>query len=53
MRSIDAIVAGTLNGAKLLGLDKTVESLYNGEFADVVAVQGDLLKDIRQMERPF
>lgn len=50
MRPIDAITAGTLNGAKLLGLDKTIGSLSIGKFADIVAVPGDPLKDIKKME---
>ncbi|HXH70016.1 MAG TPA: amidohydrolase family protein [Pyrinomonadaceae bacterium] len=52
MRPLDAIVAGTMNAAKLLGTDKTVGSLAAGKYADIVAVQGDPLKDIRRMERP-
>jgi imidazolonepropionase-like amidohydrolase len=52
MRPMDAIVAGTMNAAKLLGLDKTIGSLTAGKFADIVAVPSDPLKDIRRMERP-
>lgn len=51
MRPMDAIIAGTMNAAKLLGLDKTVGSLAAGKFADIVAVPNDPLKDIRRMER--
>lgn len=50
MRPMDAIVAGTLNGAKLLGLDQTIGSLESGKTADIVAVAGDPLKDIKKME---
>ena len=50
MRPMDAIVAGTLNGAKLLGWDKTIGSLAPGKIADIVAVSGDPLKDIHRME---
>ena len=50
MRPMDSIIAGTMNGAKLLGLDKTIGSLTVGKYADIVAVSGDPLKDIRRME---
>ena len=49
---MDAIVAGTLSGAKLLGWDKTIGSLTVGKLADIVAVPGDPLKDIHNLERP-
>src|SRR5687767_13444794 len=38
MRPMDAIVAGTMNAARLLGHDKTIGSLAPGKFADIVAV---------------
>ena len=47
---MQSIVAGTLNAAKLLGLDKTIGSLEVGKTADIVAVAGDPLKDIKRME---
>jgi len=47
---MDAIVAGTLNAAKLLGLDKTLGTLTAGKTADIVAVSGDPLTDIKKME---
>ncbi len=50
MRPMDAIVAGTMNGAMLLGLDRTIGSLTVGKKADVVAVSGDPLKNIRTIE---
>ncbi|NOT46647.1 MAG: amidohydrolase family protein [Acidobacteria bacterium] len=50
MSSMDAIIAGTMNGAKLLGIDKTHGSLTNGKAADIVAVSGDPLKNIKLME---
>jgi imidazolonepropionase-like amidohydrolase len=51
MSPMDAIVAGTMNGAKLLGWDKRLGSLSAGKWADVVAVPGDPLRDIKAMER--
>ena len=50
MSPMDSIVAGTLNGAKLLGVDKTVGTLAVGKFADIVAVRGNPLTDIKRME---
>ncbi len=51
MSNMDAIKAGTINGAKLLGWDKNVGSLATGKWADIVAVSGDPLKDIHAMEK--
>jgi imidazolonepropionase-like amidohydrolase len=51
MSNMDAIVAGTMNGAKLLGWDKNLGSLTVGKWADIVAVSGDPLKDIHAMEK--
>jgi imidazolonepropionase-like amidohydrolase len=51
MTPMDAIVAGTSSGAKLLGWDKNTGSLTVGKWADIVAVPGDPLKDIRNMEK--
>jgi imidazolonepropionase-like amidohydrolase len=48
---MDAIIAGTMNGAKLLGWDKNLGSLTTGKWADIVAVSGDPLKDIHAMEK--
>jgi imidazolonepropionase-like amidohydrolase len=47
---MEAITAGTLNGAKLLGWDKDGGSLETGKWADIVAVPGDPLADIKRME---
>jgi imidazolonepropionase-like amidohydrolase len=50
MSNMDAIVT-TLNSAKLLGWDKNLGSLTVGKWADIVAVSGDPLKDIKAMEK--
>jgi imidazolonepropionase-like amidohydrolase len=51
MSNMDAIVAGTLNAAKLLGWDKKLGSLTAGKWADIVAVSGDPLKDIESVQK--
>jgi len=51
MSAMESIVAGTLNGSKLLGWDKNLGSLTIGKWADIVAVSGDPLKDIRNMQK--
>lgn len=51
MSPMESIIAGTLNGAKLLGWDKNLGSLTPGKWADIVAVSGDPLKDIHNMEK--
>src|SRR6266404_1251876 len=51
MSPMDAIIAGTMNGAKLLGWDKNLGSITVGKWADIVAVSGDPLKDIHAMEK--
>jgi imidazolonepropionase-like amidohydrolase len=50
LSNMDAIIAGTMNSAKLLGWDKNLGSLTVGKWADIVAVSGDPLKDIKAME---
>jgi imidazolonepropionase-like amidohydrolase len=51
MTPMQAILAGTMNGAKLLGWDKRIGSLTSGKLADIVAVPGDPLRDITALER--
>jgi imidazolonepropionase-like amidohydrolase len=45
----DAIVAGTRNGARLLGWDDRIGTLEHGKLADVIAVEGDPTKDIKAL----
>jgi imidazolonepropionase-like amidohydrolase len=51
MTPMESIMAGTMNGAKLLGWDKNLGSITVGKWADIVAVSGDPLKDIHAMEK--
>ena len=48
-----ALLSGTREAAKLLGLDAEVGTLEAGKFADVVAVRGNVLKDIAVTEQPL
>ena len=50
MRPMDAIIAGTLNAAKLLGIDRTHGTIAAGKIADMVAVPGNPLADIKRLE---
>jgi imidazolonepropionase-like amidohydrolase len=52
MSPMQSIVAGTSNAAKLLGWDKNLGSLATEKWADIVAVPGDPIADIKAMEKP-
>jgi len=43
----EALLAATRNGAALLGMEKSLGSISAGFYADIVAVEGDPLKDIQ------
>jgi imidazolonepropionase-like amidohydrolase len=45
MTPMDAIKAATINAAELLGMKDLAGSIEAGKFADIVAVDGDPLKD--------
>ncbi|PCI73023.1 MAG: amidohydrolase [Gammaproteobacteria bacterium] len=50
MPAIETIQSATINAAKLLRIDDKLGSLKAGKIADLVAVNGDPLKDISLME---
>jgi imidazolonepropionase-like amidohydrolase len=49
MTPAEAIAAATTNGAALLGMDKTLGAVAPGYLADIIAVEGDPLTDIRAL----
>jgi imidazolonepropionase-like amidohydrolase len=51
MTPMQALQAATITGADLLGLKGKVGELAPGQFADIIAVPGDPLADIRVMQR--
>ncbi|HET9526014.1 MAG TPA: amidohydrolase family protein [Pyrinomonadaceae bacterium] len=51
LSNMDAIVAATSSAAKLLGWEKNVGTLTPGKWADIIAVPGDPLRDIRATEK--
>ncbi|MBV8342017.1 MAG: amidohydrolase family protein, partial [Gammaproteobacteria bacterium] len=48
-----ALLAGTREAAKLLGIESDVGTLEAGKFADLVAVPGNVLGDIHATEHPL
>ncbi len=48
---MEAITIGTRNGAALLGLEQSIGTVTTGKMADLVAVQGNPLTDIRRLAR--
>ena len=54
MAPMDAILAATRNGADLIGASDKIGTISAGHFADLVAVNGDPLKDISLLRHaPF
>lgn len=51
MPPMDAIRAATLSSSELLDMKGQIGVLTPGAFADVIAVQGDPLRDITELER--
>jgi imidazolonepropionase-like amidohydrolase len=51
MPAAAAIEAATVNAAELLGLSSEVGTIERGKSADLIAVQGDPLADVRTLKR--
>jgi len=50
MTPMEAIQSATRNGAQALGREKDVGAIAVGRYGDIVAVDGDPLKDVRLLE---
>lgn len=51
MTPADAIKAATLNAARLLGVADETGAIAPGLSADIIAVDGDPLEDVTELER--
>lgn len=51
MMPIDAIMAATHNAADLIGDSADIGSIQTGRYADIIAVAGDPVADITELER--
>ncbi len=51
MTPMQAIQAATVNAAELMGWRDRVGSIEPGRYADLIAVSGDPLADIRALEK--
>ena len=51
MTSLDVIRAITTNAAEMLGWRDRIGSVEPGKFADLIAVAGDPIADITELER--
>jgi imidazolonepropionase-like amidohydrolase len=50
MSPMEAIRSATLNAAQALGREKDVGAIAVGRFGDIIAVGGDPLANIRELE---
>ena len=50
MKPVDAIQAATVNAADLIGWADKVGALEKGHYADLIAVDGDPLVDVKVLQ---
>jgi imidazolonepropionase-like amidohydrolase len=50
MKPVDAIQAATVNAAALIGMPGKIGVLAPGSYADLIAVNGDPLSDVKVLE---
>ncbi|HAV24483.1 MAG: hypothetical protein A3G43_13920 [Ignavibacteria bacterium RIFCSPLOWO2_12_FULL_56_21] len=53
MTPLQVLQSATVNAADLLGWDPRIGTIETGKFADMIAVEGDPLKDITLLEKTF
>jgi imidazolonepropionase-like amidohydrolase len=53
MTAAAALMTSSQNSARLLGIDSETGTLETGKFADVVAVPGNVLRNVRATEKPL
>jgi imidazolonepropionase-like amidohydrolase len=51
MPSLDILRAVTVNAAEMLGWQDRIGAIEPGKFADLVAVAGDPIADVSELER--
>lgn len=51
MTPLEALQAATVNGAELLGMSQQIGAIEPGKYADIIAVNGDPLRDIAVMDQ--
>lgn len=51
MSPLNVLRTGTIDAAKYIGLDKDLGSITTGKLADLIVIDGDILKNIRLSEK--
>lgn len=51
MKPLDCLRAATLNASELLGWQDRIGTIEAGKYADIIAVEGDPLKDLSELQR--